>query len=418
MTGRTRSGTGIGALLCFVFSRPLFGHEEFRHPPRRSEGAFPGLRRGILGERRVAWSRTKRSETPSFAATSRASSSRSSARSGVEMLLFNSGEIVVNGMMLRAVVVPMVHLEESVDLLVHRARSPHDQRGDPKLPQDSSDPASLSLAAAPVEERAQQIAGEIIAALTIRAASLRIDDVTAPPYAREVKVTTEPMRLRFAMRFGMTATMRKCCQCSRARPHGRERRACGRHSILHRQPSARRPWISTTAVIRRRTGICRRTPSIWNIGKAASIATKAMRFARIAAGFAAEVLAGPLRDVWESVFDFARDRRSPGKNDLVPYRILGGDAKIERHVPALPFSREVERLNGLRRALAICRIVFGHSRQEDLIAYLLAQIPEDERDAIVAELQIDQPDEPQRMRNLTRYRRDEERQRDMYPLMY
>jgi len=143
-----------------------------------------------------------------------------------------------------------------------------------------------------------------------------------------------------------------------------------------------------------------------------------MRFARIAAGFAAEVLAGPLRDVWESVFDFARDRRSPGKNDLVPYRILGGDAKIERHVPALPFSREVERLNGLRRALAIRRIVFGHSRQEDLIAYLLAQIPEDERDAIVAELQIDQPDEPQRMRNLTRYRRDEERQRDMYPLMY
>jgi hypothetical protein len=55
----------------------------------------------------------------------------------------------------------------------------------------------------------------------------------------------------------------------------------------------------------------------------------------------------------------------------------------------LPFSREVERLTGLRRALAIYRLVFGQSRQEDLITYLLAQIPEDERDGIVAELQID-----------------------------
>jgi hypothetical protein len=49
----------------------------------------------------------------------------------------------------------------------------------------------------------------------------------------------------------------------------------------------------------------------------------------------------------------------------------------------------VERLSGLRRALAIYRMVFGQSRQEDLITYLLAQIPEDERDGIVAELQID-----------------------------
>jgi hypothetical protein len=58
-------------------------------------------------------------------------------------------------------------------------------------------------------------------------------------------------------------------------------------------------------------------------------------------------------------------------------------------VPALPYSREVERLDGLRRALAIYRMVFGQSRQEDLITYLLSQIPEDQRDAIVAELQID-----------------------------
>jgi len=34
-------------------------------------------------------------------------------------------------------------------------------------------------------------------------------------------------------------------------------------------------------------------------------------------------------------------------------------------------------------------MVFGQSRQEDLIAYLLSQIPEDKRDEVMAELQID-----------------------------
>ena len=60
------------------------------------------------------------------------------------------------------------------------------------------------------------------------------------------------------------------------------------------------------------------------------------------------------------------------ESDLVPYWLFPGDAKIERHVPAMPFSREVERLHELRRSLAIYRMVFGQSRQEDLIAYLLA----------------------------------------------
>jgi hypothetical protein len=56
-----------------------------------------------------------------------------------------------------------------------------------------------------------------------------------------------------------------------------------------------------------------------------------------------------------------------------------GEAKIERHVPALPYSREVERLHELCRSLAIYRMVFGQNRQEDLIQYLLAAVPEEYR---------------------------------------
>jgi hypothetical protein len=109
----------------------------------------------------------------------------------------------------------------------------------------------------------------------------------------------------------------------------------------------------------------------------------------VAAAFAGKALSHGDSDVWETVFELARAVRSVQENDLVPYWLFPGDAKIERHVPALPFSREVERLYGLRRALAIYRMVFGQSRQEDLITYLLAQVPEDKRDGIVAELQID-----------------------------
>jgi hypothetical protein len=105
--------------------------------------------------------------------------------------------------------------------------------------------------------------------------------------------------------------------------------------------------------------------------------------------FADEALRHCDSDAWETAFELGRTGRLASENDLVPYWLLPGEAKIERHVPALPFSREVERLYLLRRALAIYRMVFGQSRQEDLITYLLAQIPEDERDGIVAELQID-----------------------------
>jgi hypothetical protein len=109
----------------------------------------------------------------------------------------------------------------------------------------------------------------------------------------------------------------------------------------------------------------------------------------VAATHAAGAFHHPDSDVWETVFALGRASRPTQANDLVPYWVFPGDAKIERHVPAMPFSREVERLHDLRRSLAIYRMVFGQSRQEDLITYLLAKLPEDERTKIVAELQID-----------------------------
>ena len=51
-------------------------------------------------------------------------------------------------------------------------------------------------------------------------------------------------------------------------------------------------------------------------------------------------------DPWEAMFQEAREQRAVGLSDLVPYWLYAveGGAKIERHVPMLPLSRDVARL--------------------------------------------------------------------------
>ena len=62
---------------------------------------------------------------------------------------------------------------------------------------------------------------------------------------------------------------------------------------------------------------------------------------------------------------------------------------IERHLIAFPMSRDAARMEALRRTLAVYRMVFGQSRQEDLVSYLLTQLPEDEIAKVVDQLRID-----------------------------
>jgi hypothetical protein len=256
---------------------------------------------------------------------------------------------------------------------------------------------SLGVAALPAEAIAEKLGAELIAALTIRAASLRIDEVTAPRYAREINFKTEPMRIRFAMRFGDDRSDEEApLVFDGASPATRKERvraafnspfwpfvlvstSVGQEGLdFHHYCHAVTHWNlpSNPVDLEQREGRIHRYKG------------HAVR-KNVAAAFAADALRDGDSDAWETAFELGRTGRSAQENDLVPYWLFPGDAKIERHVPALPFSREVERLYGLRRALAIYRMVFGQSRQEDLITYLLDQIPEDERAGIVAELQID-----------------------------
>ncbi len=96
-------------------------------------------------------------------------------------------------------------------------------------------------------------------------------------------------------------------------------------------------------------------------------------------------------DVWMVLFELARSKRAAGANDLTPFWIfpLEGGARIERHVPALPLSRDQLNLEALQRSLAVYRMVFGQNRQEDLLTYLVAHFSPEKLQVLMDELRVD-----------------------------
>ena len=85
-----------------------------------------------------------------------------------------------------------------------------------------------------------------------------------------------------------------------------------------------------------------------------------------------EILQGGSRDAWRALFETAR-KHSSTCGGMVPYWLfpLEDGAHIERHVPALPLSRDASPLEALKQSLAVYRMVFGQLRQDDLMAFLL-----------------------------------------------
>ena len=84
-------------------------------------------------------------------------------------------------------------------------------------------------------------------------------------------------------------------------------------------------------------------------------------------------------DPWTAMFSEAsRGVIHRDLKDIEPFWVYDGPARIERLVPLIPLSREVERLERLKRSLAVYRMVFGQPRQEDLIAFLGNQLDPEE----------------------------------------
>jgi hypothetical protein len=89
--------------------------------------------------------------------------------------------------------------------------------------------------------------------------------------------------------------------------------------------------------------------------------------------FAEEALEAwkPGVNLWDIIFDLANhDARQRGLSDLIPFWIAPGPWKVERRVPLLPYTAEVETFRRLKRQLAAYRVVFGQPRQEELLGLL------------------------------------------------
>ena len=75
-------------------------------------------------------------------------------------------------------------------------------------------------------------------------------------------------------------------------------------------------------------------------------------------------------DPWAAAFAAAANTRAPGMNDLWPYWVYPGDARVQCWVPYMPLSKDEEKEARLRRERGLYRLAFGQPRQDDLLAVL------------------------------------------------
>ena len=92
---------------------------------------------------------------------------------------------------------------------------------------------------------------------------------------------------------------------------------------------------------------------------------------------------------WELAYCFVDDEFE-ADGGLVPHWVFAeGDARIQRRSPVLPLSRDADRVVALRRSLAVYRMVFGQPRQDDLLEFILREVPDERKEDLAAALTID-----------------------------
>ena len=82
----------------------------------------------------------------------------------------------------------------------------------------------------------------------------------------------------------------------------------------------------------------------------------------------------PGKDPWSCIFAEACERTNGGGVvDLEPFWICNGPNRVERRIPMLPYSKEIEQLARLKKDLVAYRLVFGQPRQQELLELLERQ---------------------------------------------
>lgn len=250
---------------------------------------------------------------------------------------------------------------------------------------------SLGLLDAQPEEVAAEVSTVMREALSLKASSAGVDEIKPEPARARVVVNDRRMRGHFALRFGEEKT-----DDDRGLNRAEQVRTAFNSPFW--------PFVlATTSVGQEGLDFHHYCHAVvhWNLpANPVDLEQREGRVHRYkghavrknvadAHGFRAESFDGA-HDPWQAMFEAARGARGPGDSDLVPYWVYPrrNGAAIERHVPALPLSRDAERYSALRRSLAVYRMVFGQSRQEEMAAYLLSNLSPEERLSLTSELRI------------------------------
>ena len=239
------------------------------------------------------------------------------------------------------------------------------------------------------EETVAGVSAAIIQVLTLRTSTAQVDELHLDASTKRDLISHRRVRNHFALRFASQET--------------EDGRAGAR--IEHVRASFNSPFwpfvLTTTSVGQEGLDFHAYSHAVvhWNLpsnpvdleqreGRVHRYKGHAVR-KNVAGKHGKDALANAREDVWERLFALAVEHDGDNGHGLVPYWLFPGEAAIERHVPALPLSREIAHLESLKRSLAVYRMVFGQPRQDDLMAYLLDRLGEESLSGLAPSLQID-----------------------------
>lgn len=247
----------------------------------------------------------------------------------------------------------------------------------------------LGLFDKPASDTAKGIAGAMRQALTLRTSSLSVDVIE--PHETKFAVDKKRMRTRFALGFGVQRSED-------------DKEGARVDQVRDAFNSPFWPFVlATTSVGQEGLDFHPYCHAVvhWNLpanpvdleqreGRVHRYKGHAVR-RNLARKYGTTIHPDGHADVWQALFDQAKQERPADTSDLVPYWVypVEGGEKIERYVPALPLSRDAERYEALRKSLAVYRMVFGQPRQEDLVAYLLTRLSREQIEQMTDELRID-----------------------------
>ena len=247
---------------------------------------------------------------------------------------------------------------------------------------------SLGLIDKPVAEVHDAISAEIDDAISLRAATIGIDSIAPRSSGRSWSTETRRMRMRFALRFGDEKV-----------EVGDEIRG-DQVRIAFNSPF----WpfvLATTSVGQEGLDFHPYCHAVvhWNLpsnpvdleqreGRVHRYKGHAVR-KNLGQKHGHSALASASKDPWGKMFELADKGRPGGSTEIFPFWVFPGGARIERHVLALPLSRDAGRISALRRSLAVYRMVFGQPRQQELLEFLASVFPAEQLQELAGELRID-----------------------------